>query len=165
MLQILPRFPCKTPPPKQIARPQTLGRFFKNQLKHTGWQLASNYRKPKLLELAGKFPYMDHHGDVETSRWIGWNPAYLHIPIGKNLSPLLKVDDFFVIHIGKTPNQISRGKVWVQGTMPKISQVVQYVPMSLRWATKKNPALLSIIFWWVNRDSYFMVYYNPYTNG
>ena len=85
----------------------------------------SNHRKPKLLENAGKFPYMDHHGYVETSRWIGWNPAYLHIPIGKNLSPLLKVDDFFVIHIGKTPNQISRGKVWVQGTMPKISQVVR----------------------------------------
>ena len=114
MLQILPRFPCKTLPPKQIARPQTLGRCFKNQLKHTGWQLAPSYRKPKLLEFAGKFPYMDHHGYGETSRWIGWNHA----------SPAKGWWLFRDLH-WKKPYQISRGKVWVQGTVPKICQVVR----------------------------------------
>ena len=30
---------------------------------------------------------------------------------------------------------------------------------------EKNPALLSIESWLVNRDPYFMVYFNPYITG
>ena len=149
MLQILPRFPCKTLPPKQIARPQTLGRCFKNQLKHTGWQLAPSYRKPKLLEFAGKFPYMDHHGYGETSRWIGWNHA----------SPAKGWWLFRDLH-WKKPYQISRGKVWVQGTVSKDlpSSTSQFLSGEPRKKTLRSFPL----YWLVNRDSYFMVYYNPY---
>ena len=112
----------------------------------------------------GWAPKMDglfHGKTYENSWWFGWpTPIFGSTPIYTPLTkgrgpPTCKL--FFFVKILQVGPKIERGKTkhhFFSGNTAVFS-----------WATKKNPALLSMKYWLFNRGTYNGLWNNPHITG